>query len=298
MQNNPITLEALLVLDAIDRRGSYAAAAEQLNKVPSALSYIVQKLEEQLEVTIFQRQGRRSVLTSAGRHLLTEGRHILDAVNVLSDKTRAIATGWEPKLRIAIDSILDAQPIFKILNQFLGEHTFIEVDVSEEVLNGAWESLIDDRVDLLIGAPPPVPVNKGIHAVRIAEFDPVFAVSPDHPLAQCGQPIPDEQMALQRTVVVHDTALTSVPRTAGVIEESRYFYVPTIEYKINAQLAGIGGGYLPRPRIQHYLDSGELVELTVEGARLSTELYMAWKLANRGKGLQQFREMLLADLQG
>ncbi len=50
----PITVEALLVLDAIESRGSYAAAAEQLNKVPSALSYIVQKLEEQLNVTIFE----------------------------------------------------------------------------------------------------------------------------------------------------------------------------------------------------------------------------------------------------
>ena len=50
---SPITLEALMVIDAIESRGSYAAAAEALDKVPSALSYIVQKLEEQLDVTLF-----------------------------------------------------------------------------------------------------------------------------------------------------------------------------------------------------------------------------------------------------
>ena len=72
MNTPPISIEALLVLDAIEHRGSYAAAAEQLNKVPSALSYIVNKLEEQLNVTLFQRQGRRAVLTPAGKHLLTE----------------------------------------------------------------------------------------------------------------------------------------------------------------------------------------------------------------------------------
>ena len=77
MQHTPLTLEALLVLDAIDQRGSFASAAEQLNKVPSAISYIVQKLEEQLGVTLFVRQGRRSVLTPAGLHLLEEGRKVL-----------------------------------------------------------------------------------------------------------------------------------------------------------------------------------------------------------------------------
>ena len=41
-----LTLEAIRVLDAIDRRGSFAAAADELGKVPSALSYTVQKLEE------------------------------------------------------------------------------------------------------------------------------------------------------------------------------------------------------------------------------------------------------------
>jgi DNA-binding transcriptional LysR family regulator len=91
MLSSPITVEALLVLDAIEYRGSYAAAAEQLNKVPSALSYIVQKLEEQLNVTIFQRQGRRAVLTPAGKHLLAEGRKVLSTINSLAEQTQTIA---------------------------------------------------------------------------------------------------------------------------------------------------------------------------------------------------------------
>ena len=52
MNTSPLSIEALLVLDAIEHRGSYAAAAEQLNKVPSALSYIVQRLEEQLNAVL------------------------------------------------------------------------------------------------------------------------------------------------------------------------------------------------------------------------------------------------------
>lgn len=98
INTSPLTLESLLVLDAIEGRGSFAAAAEQLNKVPSALSYIIQKLEEQLGVTLFVRQGRRSVLTPAGQYLLAEGRKLLIAVNKLAEQTQTIAHGWEPKI--------------------------------------------------------------------------------------------------------------------------------------------------------------------------------------------------------
>ena len=63
---NLITIEVLETLDAIERRGSFAKAAEELNKATSAVSYAVQKLEEQLNIALFQRQGRRSVVTPAG----------------------------------------------------------------------------------------------------------------------------------------------------------------------------------------------------------------------------------------
>ncbi|WP_421165267.1 LysR family transcriptional regulator, partial [Aeromonas dhakensis] len=52
-----LTLEAIRVLDAIDRRGSFAAAADELGKVPSALSYTVQKLEDELDAMLFDRSG-------------------------------------------------------------------------------------------------------------------------------------------------------------------------------------------------------------------------------------------------
>ena len=48
-----LTLDALLVIDAIDRKGSFAAAAHELHRVPSAVTYSVQKLEEDLDVLLF-----------------------------------------------------------------------------------------------------------------------------------------------------------------------------------------------------------------------------------------------------
>jgi len=152
MNTPPISIEALLVLDAIESRGSYASAAEQLNKVPSALSYIVQKIEEQLNVTIFIRQGRRAVLTPAGKHLMIEGRKVLSAINALSEQTQTIANGWESKIRIACDSILDIKPTFQAIQKFLAEHKNIEIDVQEEVMNGTWEALIEGSQNFYVSS--------------------------------------------------------------------------------------------------------------------------------------------------
>lgn len=115
---SPITIEVLETLDAIDRRGSYAKAAEELNKATSAISYIVQKLEEQLDIALFQRQGRRSVLTPAGQLVLEEGRKILNASVKLANAAKEIATGWEPQIRIAVDSMQSYPAFLKPLRAF------------------------------------------------------------------------------------------------------------------------------------------------------------------------------------
>jgi len=65
-----ISLDALQILDAIDTQGSYAAAASRLHRVPSALSHAMQKLEGELGVELFEKSGRRAILTAAGRTLL------------------------------------------------------------------------------------------------------------------------------------------------------------------------------------------------------------------------------------
>ncbi|WP_019028673.1 LysR substrate-binding domain-containing protein [Colwellia piezophila] len=298
MNTPPISIEALLVLDAIDYRGSYAAAAEQLNKVPSALSYIVQKLEEQLNVTLFVRQGRRAVLTPAGKHLLVEGRKVLHAINALSEQTQTIANGWEPKIRIACDSIIDINPVFNGIQDFLAEHENIEIDVQEEVMNGTWEALIDDRVDLVIGAPAPVPNQKGIRAIKIGQLESVLVVGKSHSLASessttlSSKPMQPNELTQYRSIVVHDSSLHEIPWSVNVIEGSQHFFVSSITQKITAILAGIGIGHLPKWLAQQYIKTGELIVIELAEQPAPQNLYMAWKIANKGKGLNKLKDIL------
>ena len=294
MKVNPITIEALEILDAIDRRGSFAKAAEELNKATSALSYGVQKLEEQLDITVFQRQGRRSVLTPAGRLLLDEGRKILNATALLTEKAKEVATGWEPRLRIAVESILNYPLFFEVLAKFLNDHQSLEVDVCECVLSGGWEALEQDRVDLIIGSPGPVPLQKGFRAIPIVQCDLVPVIAPHHPLAHLANNAEALKSVLPelRRVVNHDTSKVNIARSVGLSIGKKILYVQTIDQKIEAILAGLGIGHLPRHRIQAYLDEGQLVELKLESA--SPESFIAWKISSKGKALQSISQRLAA----
>src|SRR5690606_42112510 len=186
---NTITLELLATLDAIERRGSFAAAAEELGKVPSALSYSIQEYEELLGVTLFVRQGRRSLFTPAGRHLLDQGRQLLAAADSLSEEVQTLASGWEPRLKIAVDALMPVAQVMAVINRFLADKPGVEINICEEVLGGAWEALIDDRVQLAIGAPAPKPSGTGIRAEPLGVLARVFAVAADPPLARLPQPL-------------------------------------------------------------------------------------------------------------
>ena len=292
MRTNPITIEALEILDAIDRRGSFAKAAEELNKATSALSYGVQKLEEQLDITVFQRQGRRSVLTPAGRFILEEGRKILNATSTLAHNAKEVATGWEPRIRIAVESIFSYQVFFEIVHEFLNNHENIEIDVSESVLNGGWEALEQDRVDLIVGAPGPVPLQKGFRAIPLGENNLVPVIAAHHPLAELSNK-PDTlkaNLSKFRRVVTHDTSIVNVVRSEGLITGKQILYVQTNDQKTEAILAGIGIGHLPRHRIQKYLDSRKLITLNMETS--PHDDFIAWKISNKGKALQALSQRL------
>ncbi|MEW5057213.1 MAG: LysR substrate-binding domain-containing protein [Cycloclasticus sp.] len=291
---NSITLEVLEIIDAIERRGSFAKAAEEMNKATSAISYRVQKLEEQLDIALFHRQGRRSVLTPAGRLILEEGRKILNTTAKLAHMAKEVATGWEPQLRIAVESLQSYPVFFDVLGTFMDKHPSIEIDISECILNGGWEALEHNRVDLLVGAPGPVPLQKGVRTIPFGSNDLVPVIATHHPLAGLANDYQALTNALPnlRRIITHDTSRTDILRSEGLSSEGQTLYVQNQDQKVAAILAGIGISHLPRNRIQRYLDNGKLAILNL-GKVAQHEKFLAWKIGNKGRGLQALTQLLV-----
>jgi DNA-binding transcriptional LysR family regulator len=143
--HHAITLDALRVLDAIDRKGSFGAAAEALFRVPSALSYTVQKLESDLGISLFDRSKQRAQLTAAGRLLLEQGRQLLQTASAIEEAVQQLESGWETQLRIAVDTVLPLAPLLQQINAFNLLDKRVAITIGEEVLGGTWDALIAER---------------------------------------------------------------------------------------------------------------------------------------------------------
>ena len=133
-----LSLDALAALDAIARKGSFAAAAEELHRAPSAVSYVVQKLEQDLGLLIFDRSGHRAKLTPEGTELLREGRHRLRAAGEIEERRQRLARGWESALAIAVDEIIPIERMFPLVEAFYRLNPGTRLRWSEEVLAGRW----------------------------------------------------------------------------------------------------------------------------------------------------------------
>lgn len=295
MAHHPLlTLEALEVLDAIDSKGSFAGAAIALNRVPSAISYTVQKLEQDLGITLFQRQGRKSVLTRAGQHLVEQGRTLLIAARDLAASTQQVATGWEPRLRIAQDHLLDDQFLLPLIEDLNRLQPGIDIELSQEVLAGTWEALLENRVDLVVGAVEGNTRQQGLRVVPWRQQEMIYVCAPGHPAARLTAPIDEASLQAFTSVIVKDSSRNLPTLTRGIINRKQRLYVANMTMKIAAHIQGIGVGTVPLQRVTGALESGQLVQLTPQRPLPLTSTYLCWRPSNRGQALQWMVHQLQA----
>ena len=290
-----ITIDALKVLDAIDRKGSFAGAASELFRVPSAISYTVQKLEEDLNVSIFDRSGHKAVLTSAGRYLLEEGRSLLEAAENLAHTTRQVAQGWETRLRIGFNSLLPAECLFPAIRDFHQLGVPVDVQIIEEVFAGAWDALQSRRVDMVVGADLLSKPAGAFATKSLGEVPFVFAVGAEHPLASETGPLAEADIAQYPAAVAADTSRSLPPGHAGIFRRQRTLTVSNIDQKILAQEAGLGVGWLPYPRIREQLARGSLIAKETSEPRAAISVHLARHSEDKGKALMWFWDRLSHD---
>lgn len=290
-----LSLEAIEVIDAIAQAGSFSAAGEQLHKVPSTISYTVTKIEQQLGVALFERNGPRVQLTRSGEELLREGRWLLRAAGDLEYRLRRVATGYETELRLVHESLIRSEMFIPDLLAFQALECGTRVRIGSETMTGTWEALHENRADLIIAAGDG-PSGGGYHAVPIGRISFVFCVAPSHPLAKSRRALSNEDLAAHTAIVVADSARLLPPRTVGLLSGHQRITVPDMSAKIALQCAGLGYGFLPRPYVQGDLASGALVELRVAEPRPEETFWLACKIAERGEALKWWWQRLQRDL--
>ncbi len=288
-----IDLDALRVLDAIDRYGSFEKAANSLFRVRSALTYSIQKLEQHLGVEIFDRSKHKAVLTPAGKTLLEQGRHLLDQAYQLENRIKQVNQGWELELKIGIDALFPMSVLLRLVEKFfeLNQHTHIKIQ--NETYGGTWDALVTHRADLMIGASGPNPNPGHFSAKKLYQVDRVFALAKNHPLAKIKGSLKQAQISEYRSVAIKDSSRTLPPQHATYLKMQNILTVSDMQTKFQAQCMGLGVGFLPRQLALSGVKSGHLVIKEVIDLDMNLIATLAWRKDNMGNGLKWFVEQIL-----
>ncbi|WP_427911728.1 LysR family transcriptional regulator [Ramlibacter sp. MMS24-I3-19] len=284
-----LTPDALALLQTVARTGSFAAAARELGLVPSAVTYRVRQVEDALDALLFDRASRQARLTAAGSELLREGERLLGEVDAVANRVRRVATGWESQLTIAVDVVVSASTIMELAQAFFEVAPQTRLRLRDESLSGTLQAIVRGEADLALGVALEPGNTLGLQSRALGEVPFVFAVAPHHPIASAPEPVGDDVILQHRAVAVADSVQRGAGVTMGLLAGQDVFTVPTMRAKLDAQLRGIGVGFLPEPMARPYLDTGRLVARQVRRPSRLARMSYVWREGGAlgpGRGLQ------------
>ncbi|EJL80530.1 transcriptional regulator [Polaromonas sp. CF318] len=278
-----LTPETLGLIGAIHGAGSMAAAARALGLVPSALTYRIRQVEDALDVLLFDRSSRQAKLTEAGKELLREGNRLLAELDAVANRVKRVATGWEPQLTLAVDSVISRTTVMELCEAFFALNPPTRLRLREEALSGTLEALTSGQADLAIGVAIEPSVNSSVQHKTLGSIHFIYAVAPHHPLAQAPEPVTDAMLMPYRAVAVADSVQRGSGITVGLLGGQDIFTVPGMQEKLQAQLRGLGGGFLPEYLARPHVITGRLVEKRMQRAPRQVPMSYAWLRAPDGK---------------
>ncbi|HMV66998.1 MAG TPA: LysR family transcriptional regulator [Myxococcota bacterium] len=252
------SLDGFEALDAIERHGSFAAAAAALHKAQSAVSYAVRQLEGALGLTLFDRAGHRARLTPEGVIVLAEARAVLARVRGVEALAGQLASGWEPRLTVVVDGVLPMRPVMLALQALEREGVPTHVQITTEFLRGVQRRFDRDDADLMI-------VKDwdragGLEARPLPPEEMVLTAAPDHPVHASG---PHDSASLRSflELSVHDSSDETRGRDTNTGGGGRVFYVSDFGTKLDGLRMGLGWGWLPLRMARDDIGRGALREV-------------------------------------
>lgn len=255
------TLDQLRTFLAVVDEGGFAAAGRRLNRAVSVVSYGIANLEAQLGVVLFDREGsRKPQLTEAGRAVLAEARTVAQGVDGLRAKVKGLLEGLEAEVDLAVDVMLPAERLGKILRAFAQAFPTVSLRLHVEAL-GAIPALVLER-KAVIGLSGPLALGvEGLDSMSAGSTPMVPVAAPDHPLGRMA-PIPAGAGRNYTQLVLTDRSSFTAGRDFSVFS-ARTWRLADLGAKHALLREGIGWGNMPLPMIAPDLVAGTLVRLAM-----------------------------------
>jgi DNA-binding transcriptional LysR family regulator len=208
MATRSLNLDQLRAFVEVIERGSFTAAAKELNLTQPAVTHQLQELERRFQVTLVERMGKRAYLTEAGEKLIEHARHLLEEDARTLAAMRRFGDGWLGRVRIGTSMTVLMYVLPPILRQLKIAHPKLEINLKANLTNATLQMLKTNALDLGLCA---IPIeDPAFETVRLFK-DELVAILPatwqrapkratPAFLSQCPLILGNEASALRKTV--------------------------------------------------------------------------------------------------
>ncbi|WP_349742188.1 LysR family transcriptional regulator [Roseateles cavernae] len=254
-----LTLDQMRMFVTVAEAGSFRAGAARLLRAQSAVSHAIANLEQQLDVSLFDRSGHRPTLTAAGAALLEDARAVLLKVDFMRARARGLGEGVEIELSLVVDTLYPLPLVAAALGELREALPAVRLRLSVAPLGGPLQALRERRCDLAIMAGEDF-LDPRIETEALQTVPIVAVAAASHLLARRRQALTSADLADQLQIVLEDPTALSEGRDFGVLSPQT-LRVGTQEAKRALILAGVGWGRLPRWTVERELAEQQLLPL-------------------------------------
>lgn len=241
------------IIQEVDRLGSLIAAANALHLTQSALSHTMRKLEDQLGVAVWHREGRNLRPTQAGAYLLALANRVLPQLRHTEERMAQYARGERGTLRIGMECHPCYQWLLKVVAPYLARWPDVDVDVKQKFQFGGIGALFGHEIDLLV-TPDPL-YRPGLRFEPVFDYEQVLAVGAKHPLATASYVKP--RQLITETLISYPVAIDRLDiyslflMPAGIMPR-RHKTIETTDIMLQMVASGRGVAALPRWLVEEY----------------------------------------------
>jgi DNA-binding transcriptional LysR family regulator len=292
-RNLRISLRQWKMFHAVIDSDGFVGAANQLHVSQSSISHALTKLQEQLGVPLLTLKGRKAQITEEGKVLLARSRELVRNAIELEELAENLRQGWGREVRLAVDANFPPDLLMLAMRELSAQPRRARLSVREAGWDQAAQALHDNTADLAISARP-VP---GFAARELIEIEHVAVAHPDNPLFALRRPLGADDLASQLQIAIagsEEEPGGDAGRRPGRLP--RPWTVSTLDWAIGALRHGLGYAWLPRHRVQRWLDANQVRVLPLrQGASFKTRLYLVQgRGACADPGLAAFADTLQA----
>lgn len=263
LHNLYVSLKQWRIFHAVVDCGGFAEAAKSLHLSQSTISYTVSKLQDQLGTSLLKLEGRKAILTPEGRALLERSRNVLKEAVELETFARNLGQGWGQEVRLVVDHNFPVNLLTQSLSRFtaLGKGA-AHVRLREVPTLHAEDVLRDPNVDLAISERVPL----GYLGEPLVEVEYIAVAHPEHALMKLEREISAIDL-VQHIQIDMGPVNTGEKAGAGNSKHMRRWTMNSFDTVLAAVCEGLGYAWLPKHRVQKWLDQGLLAQLPLGDKR-------------------------------